>query len=434
MKSQPATLVQPDRVHRTCYSDAEIFEQELTNIFEKTWVYCGHESQLRKTGDYASVQIGRQPMIMVRDESGAIQVLYNRCPHRGAQLCVRRDGNTGEQFMCSYHGWRFNLEGRLLGVPIEEGYKNTGMELTDPAFSMRRAARVESYRGFVFARLVEQGPSLLDWLGGARAGIDDMCDRSPEGEVEIIPVCHRIVQRSNWKLFMENQVDVLHAGITHESAGRAAMAVEQQLQQTTGTAPSEYKFLSTLALPLSKFAEMLESRNFPHGHALIAAYLEQPKDADALEYEKVMRQKYGKEKADEILSRNVHHVVLYPGVSLQPPLLQLRVIRPVSVDSTISEIWHFRLKGASEAMYRNALQYFNLINSPATLVNADDLENWSRCQRGASSTASEWISFHRGLGAEIDGPSAIIGKAGSEAPLRNQYRAWLEYMNNGERQ
>jgi phenylpropionate dioxygenase-like ring-hydroxylating dioxygenase large terminal subunit len=431
MNPQPETLVQPDRVHRRCYSDPGLFDLELINIFERTWVYCGHESQLANAGDFVRVQIGRQPMLMVRDECGAIQVLYNSCPHRGAQLCVRREGSVGREFICSYHGWRFDLGGRLTGVPIADGYRGTGMSPDNPAFSMKRAARVESYRGFVFARLVEQGPSLVEWLGGGRAAFDDMCDRSPEGEVEIVPVCHRVLQKSNWKLFMENQVDVLHAGITHESTGRAAMAVEQQRQKETGAAPAEYKFLSTLALPLGRFAEMLESRNFPHGHSVIAAYLERPDDPEALEYERMMRDRYGAAKAEEILSRNVHHVVLYPCVSVQPPLLQLRVIRPLALDVTLSELWHFRLKGAPESMYRYPLGYFNLINSPSTMVNADDLENWSRCQRGVVA-AGEWISLHRGCGSEESAEGGVIGKGGSEAPLRNQYQAWLKYMNGGE--
>ena len=62
----------------------------MDNIWEKTWVYCGHETQLQKKAATTSPcrQIGRQPMIMVRGMDGQIRVLYNRCPHRGVQLCV----------------------------------------------------------------------------------------------------------------------------------------------------------------------------------------------------------------------------------------------------------------------------------------------------------------------------------------------------------
>ncbi len=99
-----STLVEPDRVHRSVYTDQEVFDREIENIFETVWVYCGHESQIPNVGDYYSVQIGRQPMIMVRGREGAIHVLYNRCPHRGVQVCGALKGNAGTSLACSYHG------------------------------------------------------------------------------------------------------------------------------------------------------------------------------------------------------------------------------------------------------------------------------------------------------------------------------------------
>jgi phenylpropionate dioxygenase-like ring-hydroxylating dioxygenase large terminal subunit len=115
-------LIEPDRVHRTVYTDPAIFEQEMDSIFEKVWVYCGHESQVKSAGDFYCVQIGRQPLIMVRGNDGTIRVLYNRCPHRGVQLCGSVSGNTGSAFVCSYHAWSFHLDGRIRGIPLQQGY------------------------------------------------------------------------------------------------------------------------------------------------------------------------------------------------------------------------------------------------------------------------------------------------------------------------
>jgi phenylpropionate dioxygenase-like ring-hydroxylating dioxygenase large terminal subunit len=94
-------LVEPDRVHKTVYTDQQIFDAEMERIWERIWVYCGHESQVPKAGDYHAVTIGRQPMIMVRQKDGSVQVLYNRCPHRGVQLVGNLKGNTGSAFVCS---------------------------------------------------------------------------------------------------------------------------------------------------------------------------------------------------------------------------------------------------------------------------------------------------------------------------------------------
>ena len=208
-------LVEPDRVHRRCYTDPEIFEQEMRNIFERIWVYCGHESQVPNVGDYHAVTIGRQPMLMVRNRDKSIHVLYNRCPHRGVQVCGNQKGNTGDAFVCSYHAWSFNLDGRIRAIPLKQGYDGTRMSTDNPDCSMKAAARFDSYRGFVFASLVEEGPTLLEFLGDAKVAFDDMCDRSPVGEVEVVPICHRVIQHSNWKFFMENQLDALHPSVTH---------------------------------------------------------------------------------------------------------------------------------------------------------------------------------------------------------------------------
>ena len=107
------TLVEYDRVHRSCYTDETIFAQELKHIFYKTWIYAAHESQIPMPGDYVSFMLGRQPMLVVRSAQGEVNVLHNRCPHRGAMLCNEHRGNTGGLFTCSYHAWQFGLDGKL---------------------------------------------------------------------------------------------------------------------------------------------------------------------------------------------------------------------------------------------------------------------------------------------------------------------------------
>ena len=87
---------------------------------------------------------------------------------------------------------------------------------------------------------------------------------------------------------------------------------------------------------------------------------------------------------------------------MQSPLQQLRAVRPLGVDRTLTEIWHFRLKGAPEAIYRRSLAYYNLVNSPATLINADDLENFWKCHQGLSSDGGDWVSFGRHFGRDIE--------------------------------
>jgi phenylpropionate dioxygenase-like ring-hydroxylating dioxygenase large terminal subunit len=422
-------LVEPDRVHRSVYTDAAIFDAEMERIFERIWIYCGHASQVKAPGDYHAVTIGRQPMLMVRQQDGSIQVIYNRCPHRGVQVVGNQRGNAGSALVCSYHAWSFQLDGTVRAIPLAQGYENTRMTRDNPDCSMRRAARVDSYRGFVFASLAADGPSLAEFLGEAKIAFDDMCDRSPEGEVEVVPYCHRVIQHSNWKFFMENQLDALHPSVTHQSTGIAAGRVERRLKAERGAAPLYYHYLSAFASSFEQW-DKVQTINFPRGHGILKAYMGlRPQDPDTKAYEALLEQAYGKEKMEEYLSRSIHHVLVYPYLSVQSPLQQLRCLRPISADRTLSEIWHFRLKGAPEPIYLRSLWYFNLVNSPATMINADDLENWTKGQWGLQSKGLDWVSFHRWYGDDREENGVTYSNHGtSEAVMRNQFRAWTQYM------
>ena len=422
-------LVEPDRVHKTVYTDQAIFDAEMEKIWERTWVYCGHESQVKAPGDYHAVTIGRQPMVMVRQAGGSVQVLYNRCPHRGVQLVGNQCGNTGSSFVCSYHAWSFWLDGSVRAIPLAKGYEGTRMTRDNPDCSMKRAARVDSYRGFVFASLHADVPPLAEFLGEARIAFDDMCDRSPVGEVEVVPICHRVIQHSNWKFFMENQLDALHPSVTHQSTGISAGRVEKRLKAEQGSAPLYYHYLSTFASSFEQW-DNVQTLNFPRGHGILKAYMGlRPQDPDTKAYEALLVQAYGVEKTEEFLSRSIHHVLVYPYLSVQSPLQQLRCLRPMGPDKTLSEIWHFRLKGAPEAIYRRSLWYYNLVNSPATMINADDLENWTKGQWGLQSKGGDWVSFHRDYGRDTQDGSTLQSTRGtSEVVMRNQFQAWLQYM------
>ena len=99
-------------------------------------------------------------------------------------------------------------------------------------------------------------------------------------------------------------------------------------------------------------------------------------------------------------------------------------------DQTLTELWHFRLKGAPEPIYRRALGYFNLVNSPSTMVNADDLWNFWKGHQGLASDGGDWSNMHRWFGTDQPrqdgGLASTMGT--SEAPLRNMFTAWRNYM------
>jgi p-cumate 2,3-dioxygenase alpha subunit len=135
------------RVHRETMTSRRVFGEEMARIFNRCWLYVGHESEVCNPGDYVRRPVGNRPVFMVRGaRSGAVHVFHNTCTHRGAVVCRHKAGNA-KVFQCFYHAWSFDSEGELVGVPDREGY---GGELDFAALGLRPVARVESYRGFVF--------------------------------------------------------------------------------------------------------------------------------------------------------------------------------------------------------------------------------------------------------------------------------------------
>src|SRR5262249_3190278 len=154
-----ANLVQPGRVHRRLYTAPAIFDLEMERIFGgPAWLYRGHESQIKRPGDYFATRLGRKPVVMVRDEGGAVRVIHNQCAHRGALVVATEKGNTPE-FICCYHGWTYHLNGRLKAVPLQLGYRRD-FDPNNPKTAMVAAALAKSYRGFVFGSAAAGGPSL----------------------------------------------------------------------------------------------------------------------------------------------------------------------------------------------------------------------------------------------------------------------------------
>ena len=131
------------------YTDPKIFDQEMTEIYERVWIFVGHESQIPSPGDYRLTYIGLNQVLVVRQKNGGICVLSNFCTHRGTRLCVREKGHT-KSFVCPYHAWTFGLDGKLRGVPGDSDYP-TDHFLKKPELNLKTASRVQAYRGFIFA-------------------------------------------------------------------------------------------------------------------------------------------------------------------------------------------------------------------------------------------------------------------------------------------
>ncbi|MBY4799617.1 aromatic ring-hydroxylating dioxygenase subunit alpha [Burkholderia cepacia] len=422
-----AGLVRPDSVHKRLYTDPAIFTLEMERIYGRAWIYVGHESQVKTAGDYHTTRIGDQDVVMVRASDGTIHVIYNRCPHKGAKVVPDGDGSVGKFFRCPYHAWTFRHDGTHLSAPLRNGLQNTCFDPKHPDFSMRRVARVDSYRGFVFASQSNDGPDLRTFLNGVVSSIDNLCDRSPVGEVEVTGGVFRVLQRSNWKVFYENLHDTMHAPVTHESSVVSARAQAAEM----GAMPFELLIMDGNGEPY-EFWEKLELRAYVYGHGYMEGIFDPAaaeRDSVSSAHFAVLAEVYGEERARGILGMNRHNTVIYGSGSPHTVFQQFRVIRPIAVDRTLVEIQLFRLKGAPDAVFDRALTYANVINSPSSNVMPDDVEVYARCQEGNQTRGGEWVSMHRYVGtdrATDDGFVSINGT--SELPMRNQFAAWKRFM------
>src|SRR5690242_14056931 len=425
------SLVEDDRVHRDVYTDPEVFQLEMERLWSRAWIYVGHDSQVPNAGDYITVDIAAKPVIMVRHTDGTVRVLMNRCAHKGTKLVYDFAGNTGKTFRCPYHAWTYRTDGTLLNIPLKEGYEGTRLSDTSAARGLAQVKN-ETYRGFVFARLAEHGVGFKEFFGDSLSSIDNLADRSPEGKLELVGGCLRYLHNCNWKMFVENLNDTMHPMIAHASSAGTAkkiwegepadkpkpMAIEQ-------IAPfaSDYKFFDDMGV-----------RVYPHGHGFSGVHFSIHSSYSALgDYEALMKKAYGEERAKKILGTVRHNTVYYPSLTIKGAIQSIRVARPLAADKTVIESYTFRLKGAPDILLQRTVAYNRLINSPMSVVGHDDLHCYRSIQEGLAANGNEWVSLQRdfapGEKESLREDKELTCNGTSEISMRNQFRAWAEFMS-----
>lgn len=202
---------------RRVFADPAIYAQEQERVFARCWQFIGHESELPQPGDFVTRYIGENPIILCRDTHGRLQAFLNMCRHRGNRVC-RLDRGNSRHFTCAYHGWSFDNQGALTGVPMAENYAT----LDRAAWGLIPVAQLDTYKGLIFATFDDTAPALPDYLGDAAWYLDILLDRR-EGGTEVIGP-HRWVADANWKTAAENfGGDGYHIPFTHGSGRKVGI-------------------------------------------------------------------------------------------------------------------------------------------------------------------------------------------------------------------
>jgi len=428
-RSGLAMLVQPDRVHRSVYADPAIFDLEMERVFGRAWLILGHDSQLKSPGDYFTTRMGREPVIVVKNNN-EIRVLINRCAHRGTMVCAEGRGNT-ERFVCPYHGWSYDRTGALRTIPFGSGYQQETLKNLE----LKKVPRVANYRGFLFASLAPTGDSLEAFLGPAKASFDDFVDRAPGGELEVAGGVFKHAYNGNWKLMLENHLDGAHPAWVHASS----VAVARNAPEPGKPGEEHYFDIAVRQMRQNGAPESVWENTgiwaTPRGHGYMGDYHDDSRLVAGMgnpvfeEYRTELIKTVGKTEADRILRVTLWNTVLYPNCSFMSQFRQLRIIHPLAVDRSVVYTYSFRMPQAPQRLFRDTIAFSNVVNGTASWVLTDDLEVYERIQRGFASGAVEWAQIGRGFGRDVEEPGAMRGATGtSEVYIRAQMRAWLDYM------
>jgi phenylpropionate dioxygenase-like ring-hydroxylating dioxygenase large terminal subunit len=414
-------------IARTIFNDESLYREEQHKLFTRAWLMVGHESLIPKPGDYFLSRMGEESVILCRDKKGIVHVFLNSCRHKGMKVCRYEQGNT-PAFTCPYHRWTFATDGKLQAVPqykeLYEGHMNPD------DWSLVEVAKLVIYKSSIWATWDRDAPEFLDYLGGARAHLDEVlnCRDGREGGSECIGV-HKWIFGSNWKFPAENFAGDMYHAVSHQSV------------EMVGIGPS-----AQAGVKERRDDELLNARllyvSSPEGHGIISGLLPEhsqhkptfqgnPEVQAYAERCHLERKRRLGDKARLVgLTGNI-----FPNTSYharQPR--SLVVWHPHSPTQT--EAWRFFLVDADAppAVKDMLRRYYMRYSGPAGMTEQDDMENWyyaTEATKGAIASRHPFC-YQQSLGvyASDDPVPGNISPQVTEEMARGFYRAWASYMKD----
>lgn len=374
------------RINRRVFTDPSLLELERRRIFEQSWLYAGHASEVPQVGDFRCRRVAGRPIILVRGHDGAIRVFLNTCTHRGALVCREPVGNSNT-FQCFYHAWTFNNQGELIGVPGEEAY-SAAFDRQQLGLVMPR--KVETYRGFIFLSFNPEINSLVDYLAGAREYLDLICDQSAAG-MEVVRGTQAYSMRANWKLLVENSMDGYHARTTHQRY---------------------FDYLVTTGVDLKRVTRRRGGRGkaLGNGHAVIqseppwgrpiARWTPSFGETKRAELEAIQQQlasRFGTEWAYRI-TQTSRNLFIFPNLIINDIMaITIRTFFPVAPDYIDINAWALAPKEESSTDRALRLDNFLTFLGPGGFATPDDVEALESCQQGFANREVEWSDISRGM-------------------------------------
>ncbi|MCG8149268.1 Rieske 2Fe-2S domain-containing protein [Pimelobacter simplex] len=406
------------RVNREAYRSPEIFARERVNIWLRTWLYLGHETEIPNANDFKVRTIAGRPLIFCRDADGEVRAWLNSCPHRGTVLCRENEGSQ-KRFQCFYHAWTFNNDGTVAAIPDDGAYEDVAS--LQQNMMLRSVPRLEIHEGYVFISFNPDVPPLLEHLGDA-ADYMTMIEQQHASGVTTLPGVQLYSVRGNWKLAVENAMDGYHFSPTHNT-------FVGYLRESGFAVTDDNQF----------------AYNLGNGHSLLVltghggriSMIWEPRFGEA---EKVRTEEHRAEMVERLGEERAHYVAdeshilfVFPNLLLfDIEGLSIRQLEPVAPGHTDVRAW--QLVPREEDPESRALRMKTVVSfvGPGGLATPDDIEAYEAVQRGIEATKGagdlDYSDMSRGMRDEVKGEQ---GRSIDEGAMRGFWREWEQVVDGG---
>ena len=414
--------LQAGEVSREIFVNDDIYREEQERVFARAWLYVGHESQIKKPGDFFLSRMGEESVILTRDQSGLIRVMLNTCRHRGMRVCRYDEGST-RAFACPYHGWTYGLDGKLVGVNDYDNAYQPPFPKED--WGLIPVAKVANFRGTIWATWDPAAPSFEEYLGEAKFALDiGFCAwDGGDGGTELLGSVQKWIIPSNWKIVAENFAgDMLH-NVSHRSVDMVGIG------PTDGPGRRDNPGRPALA-------------SYPEGHGIIYSVFapNRPRTAysgsaaTAEYFQRCWEKRLARMGDKARVSATVG--TIFPNMSFhaQQPCTIL-VAHPRGANRT--EMWrvYFVDKEAPAEVKQFLRSYYIRYSGPAGLTEQDDMENWNYATAASDGVIARKYTYHYKAGMGAEGRHPLIPGTVSptlyntEQNARGLYKRWAEYMD-----